>query len=174
MKKFEGKLIENYEYQPLNFESSTSVYNSDSEEFLDYVSANKIGSYGNDKVDGDPKYLYERPPVRYDSVDPELEILKHDYDDDVVVYGKLPKEAIKIPRFNHGTTTPDFIFMINRHGEKSYLIVETKAENMRIGDQQIQKIQKKYFDKLTNSGIYYQFTTNYQDIWNKIDELADK
>ncbi|ETO40630.1 hypothetical protein B808_429 [Fructilactobacillus florum 8D] len=45
---------------------------------------------------------------------------------------------------------------------------------MRIGDQQIQKIQKKYFDKLTNSGIYYQFTTNYQDIWNKIDELADK
>ena len=81
--------------------------------------------------------------------------MEHNYDNQkITVYGKLPKKAIKIPRYDHGTTTPDFIFKIEKEGEDpKYLMVETKAENLREDDSQIVKIQKTYFKQLNESGI---------------------
>lgn len=43
--------------------------------------------------------LYQIPPLRYDSVDPELPLLKYDYPQQVSVFGKLPKRAIQIPKY---------------------------------------------------------------------------
>ncbi|WP_262230443.1 VRR-NUC domain-containing protein, partial [Escherichia coli] len=75
---------------------------------------------------------------RYDSVDPELPLLKYDYPQQVSVFGKLPKRAIQIPKYTGGSTTPDFVYRIERQDADSvYLLVETKAENMRVGDQVI-------------------------------------
>ena len=42
-------------------------------------------------------------------------------------------------------------------------MVETKAENRRESDNQIVKIQEKYFEQLHESGIYYMMATSDQE-----------
>ena len=145
------------------------------DDFLDKVSASTIGVNSISAIEADDKYLYDRPPLRFDSDDPELEILEHNYDNQkITVYGKLPKQAIKIPRYDHGTTTPDFIFKIEKDGEEpKYLMVETKAENRRESDNQIVKIQEKYFEQLNESGIYYMMATSDQEVQEKLRRIQD-
>lgn len=164
-----------YHYEPLDFNASTSVYDYENDEFFDKISASTIGVNSISTVEADNKYLYDRPPLRFDSDDPELEILKHNYDNQkITVYGKLPKKAIKIPRYDHGTTTPDFIFKIEKEGEEpKYLMVETKAENRRESDNQIVKIQEKYFEQLNESGIYYMMATSDQEVQEKLRRIQD-
>ncbi len=66
----------------------------------------------------DPRSLYQIPPLRYDSVDPELPLLKYDYPQQVSVFGKLPKRAIQIPKYTGGST-PDFVYRIERQDADS-------------------------------------------------------
>ena len=51
--------------------------------------------------------------------------------------------------------------------DAKYLIVETKAENMRLGDKSIGEI-KKFFNTLDNLNIKYQLATSAQDVYNEI------
>lgn len=173
---FNNKLNEtiknSYSYEPLNFSASTSVYNAKKHEFVDSVPANTLGVYQSHSTT-DEKYLYDRPPLRYDSVDPELKILQRSYGPKISVFGKLPKKAIKIPRFDNGTTTPDFIFKIKHDGKPIYLIIETKAKNMRLGDEEIRIIQQKYFDHLKESGVYYQMATSEEEVHELINKLEN-
>lgn len=170
--QFNERIKTSYRYEPLNFSASTSIYNAKTQEFVDSVPASVLGIYQSDSID-DGKYLYDRPPLRYDSAYPELRILSHSYGPKISVFGKLPKKAIKIPRFDQGTTTPDFIFKIE-HGEQSlYLMIETKAENMRFDDANIGMIQAHYFKDLKNSGIYYQMATSEQAVHELINKLED-
>lgn len=170
--QFNERIKTSYSYEPLNFSSSTSIYNAKKQEFVDSVPASVLGVYQSDST-SDPTYLYDRPPLRYDSADPELKILKRSYGPKISVFGKLPKKAIKIPRFDNGTTTPDFIFKIE-HGKKPiYLVIETKAENMRLGDEEIHTIQQKYFDHLKESGVYYRMATSEQEVHDLINKLEN-
>ena len=170
-KRFNARIRNSYSYESLQFTSSTSIYDSKKQEFVNEISANDLGVYNDEYSTEDDKYLYDRPPLRYDSANPELKILKRTYDDNIVVFGKLPKRAIKIPRYDNGTTTPDFIFKIERERKSIYLVIETKAENMRLGDEEIRVIQKKYFDKLKDSGVYYRMATSEQEVHDLINKL---
>ena len=170
--QFNERSKTSYSYEPLDFSSSTSIYNAKKQEFVDSVPASVLGVYQSDST-SDPTYLYDRPPLRYDSADPELKILQRSYGPKISVFGKLPKKAIKIPRFDNGTTTPDFIFKIE-HGKKPiYLVIETKAENMRLGDEEIHTIQQKYFDHLKESGVYYRMATSEQEVHDLINKLEN-
>lgn len=172
-KRFNKRIKYSYRYEPLKFTSSTSIYNSKNKEFVDDIPANDLGIYSSDSTK-DEKYLYERPPLRYDSADPELKILKRTYDSKISVFGKLPKQAIKIPRYDKGTTTPDFIFLIKRENKKPiYLVVETKAENMRKDDDNIKVIQEKYFNHLKESGVYYRMATSEQEVHDLINKIEN-
>src|SRR5699024_3211874 len=170
-KRFNESIRNLYSYIPLRFSSSTSIYDSKKQEFIDEISANDLGVYNDEYSTEDDKYLYDRPPLRYDSANPELKIIKRTYDDNIVVFGKLPKRAIKIPRYDNGTSTPDFIFKIERKRKPIYLMIETKAENMRLGDQRIELIQKKYFEGLKDSGVYYHMATSEQEVHDLINKL---
>lgn len=171
---FNERIRNSYSYEPLQFTSSTSIYDAKKQTFVDEISANNLGIYSDEHSTKDSKYLYDRPPLRYDSTDPELKILKRTYDDKITVFGKLPKKAIKIPRYDKGTTTPDFIFKIERKQKPIYLIIETKAENMRLGDKEIQVIQKKYFDRLKASVVYYRMVTSEQEVHDLINKLENE
>lgn len=170
-KRFNERIKHAYHYVPLDFTSSTSIYDAKKNDFVDEISANDLGVYIDNHSTSDEKYLYDRPPLRYDSADPELKILKRTYGADITVFGKLPKRAIKIPRYDNGTTTPDFIFKIERKRKPIYLIIETKAENMRLDDKEIRVIQQKYFDQLKESGVYYQMATSEQEVHDLINKL---
>ncbi|GET19689.1 type III restriction-modification system endonuclease [Ligilactobacillus agilis] len=172
-KRFNETIRDAYSYVPLQFTSSTSVYDSKKQKFVDEISANDLGVYNDEYSTEDDKYLYDRPPLRYDSANPELKILKRTYGDNITVFGKLPKRAIKIPRYDNGTTTPDFIFKIEREGKSIYLMVETKAENMRLGDQRIKLIHKKYFEELKDSGVYYGMATSEQKVHEWLNKLEN-
>lgn len=170
--RFNFRFKNNYHYIPLQFSASTSVYDYEKNDFVDKVSANDIGIHS---IDGqsDDLYLYDRPPLRYDSEHPELDILRRNYQNQKVsVYGKLPKKSIKIPRYDHGTTTPDFIFKIETQNQSpKYLIIETKSENRRESDNQIVQIQKKYFEELHESNIYYKMATSAQEVQEAIYQI---
>lgn len=170
--QFNERIKTSYSYEPLAFSASTSIYNAQKHEFVDSVPASVLGVYQSDSTT-DEKYLYDRPPLRYDSADPELKILKRTYGPKISVFGKLPKKAIKIPRFDNGTTTPDFIFKIEHSNKPIYLVIETKAENMRLGDEEIRIIQQKYFDQLKESGVYYKMATSEQEVHDLINKLEN-
>lgn len=160
-KRFEEKYSQSYEYKKLDFSATTTIYDSEMSEFKDWVDANYLGTNVENNIQTEKRFLYERPPVRYDSVTPELELLKRNYDKNVTVFGNLPKKAIQVPKYTGGTTTPDFVYMIETDEQDAkYLIVETKAENMRIGDKSIGEIQKNFFNTLDNLNIKYQLATS--------------
>ncbi|MCD2255152.1 type III restriction-modification system endonuclease [Lactobacillus sp. CC-MHH1034] len=170
--QFNERIKTSYSYEPLDFSTSTSIYNAKKQEFVDSIPASVLGVYQANST-SDEKYLYDRPPLRYDSADPELKILKRSYGPKISVFGKLPKKAIRIPRFDNGTTTPDFIFKIEHGNNPTYLVIETKAENMRLGDEEIHIIQQKYFDQLKESGVYYRMATSEQEVHDLINKLEN-
>lgn len=173
-KRFEEKYSQSYEYKKLDFSATTTIYDSEISEFKDWVDANYLGTNVENNIQTEERFLYERPPVRYDSVTPELELLKRNYDKNVTVFGNLPKKAIQVPKYTGGTTTPDFVYMIETDEQDAkYLIVETKAENMRLGDKSIGEIQKNFFNTLDNLNIKYQLATSAQDVYNEIKKLDD-
>ncbi|MDT1108778.1 type III restriction-modification system endonuclease [Staphylococcus pseudintermedius] len=173
-KRFEEKYSQSYEYKKLDFSATTTIYDSEMSEFKDWVDANYLGTNVENNIQTEKRFLYERPPVRYDSVTPELELLKRNYDKNVTVFGNLPKKAIQVPKYTGGTTTPDFVYMIETDEQDAkYLIVETKAENMRIGDKSIGEIQKNFFNTLDNLNIKYQLAASAQDVYNEIKKLDD-
>ncbi|MFS1664419.1 type III restriction-modification system endonuclease [Streptococcus sp. zg-JUN1979] len=170
--EFEKTYSQSYCYEALDFQARTSIFDPKDNTFVDSLNANLLGVHKLDTIPKDARNLYETPPVYYDSVHPEKDLLTRGYEKAVTVFGKLPKSAIKIPKFTGGTTTPDFIYVLEKEDDSSiYLLVEGKADNMRERDQQIIKVQETFFKQLDKYHIEYQVATDPQDVYNKIDHL---
>ena len=175
--RFDERFAQRYAYQPLEFQASTSIFDSERQVFKADLPAEILGTLTDDSAIDDKRYLYELPPLRYDSADPELALLKHRYPEKVTVFGKLPKQAIQVPKYTGGTTTPDFVYMIEREDASSvYLLVETKAENMRVGDRVILEAQRKFFEMLRNNAVNVEFAeaTTAQAVYEKINTLIKR
>lgn len=84
----------------------------------------------NDVID-DGRQLYEIPPLRYDSANPERELLKRGYDSNIISFGKLPKKAIQVPKYMGGTTTPDFVYIVEREDETRLFISRNQGGRLR-------------------------------------------
>lgn len=171
-RRFDNKFAQLYSYQPLDFQASTSIYDATQDQFKEEVAADYLGVMVDENAMNDERYLYELPPMRYDSVNPERDLLRHKYTDKVTVFGKLPKKAIQVPKYTGGTTTPDFIYMIEREDDSNvYLLVETKAENMRVDDERIIEVQRKFFEE---HNVEFQMATSAQQVYSKIRKLANE
>ncbi len=174
--RFDARFAQSYVYAPLAFQASTSIFDSERQAFKDDVTAEILGKSTDNSAINDARYLYELPPLRYDSADPELALLRHNYPSKVTVFGKLPKRAIQVPKYTGGTTTPDFVYLIEREDASHvYLLVETKAENMRVGDQAIVEVQRKFFDMLKQQALNVEFAeaTSAQAVYEKINGLIE-
>ncbi|RXI96310.1 type III restriction-modification system endonuclease [Anaerobacillus alkaliphilus] len=173
-KRFDEVFAQSYEYKKLEFRARTSIFNPETDNFIDDINAEVIGVNIDQHAHEDNRYLYELPPMRYDSVTPERELLRHRYNDKVTVFGKLPRRAIQVPKYTGGSTTPDFIYMIEKEDETSvYLLVETKAENMRLEDKRIIDIQKKFFDSLKEDHVEFEEVTSAQQVYSTIRKLTE-
>ena len=175
-RRFDARFAQSYHYHPLDFQASTSIYDAEANDFKDDILASLIGVKEEHNVVADNRQLYEIPPLRYDSEKPEKELLKYGYDQKVVAFGKLPKRAIQVPKYTGGSTTPDFIFMVEKEDDMHvYLLVETKAEGagMRLSDEQIIKIQEKFFGQLEEFGVEYQVATSAQEVYNKLLKVVN-
>lgn len=170
-RRFNEVFSQAYEYRKLNFYARTSIYNPETDTFFDTVNAEVLGTNIDSHSSKEDRYLYENPPMRYDSIDPERDLLRHEYHEKVTVFGKLPKRSIQVPKYTGGSTTPDFVYLIEKNNEKVYLLIETKAENMRIDDQKIIEIQKKFFNQLGKNNVQFEEATNPQHVYSAIQKL---
>ncbi len=101
------------------------------------------------------KYLYE--DVRYDSP-LELNNIKTNIDDKIEVFGKIPKNSIRIPKIDGATCSPDFMYVVkdkNGNTKKMNLVVESKndknREQLRKTEELTEKYMRKYFECLEKS-----------------------
>ncbi|MCM1572079.1 VRR-NUC domain-containing protein, partial [Latilactobacillus sakei] len=102
-------------------------------------------------------------------------LLRRDYGANVISFGKLPKKAIQIPKYTGGSTTPDFVYIVEKpDNTKVYLLVETKAEGSgkRISDTQIMAIQKEFFGQLKENGVAYKVATTAEDVFTKLRGIS--
>lgn len=170
-KRFNEVYKQLYKYEILDFRASTSIYDANSNDFIDEISSGLIGKNSSDSILIDGRDLYNRPPIFFDSVNPEKLLLEHNYSKQVITFGKLPKNAIRVPKYIGGTTTPDFIYVVEKEeGKVVYLIVETKAENMRVDDQNILQIQEKFFKEI-GGNVEYIEATNTKEVYEKLREI---
>lgn len=63
-----------------------------------------------------------------DSEIPESDIAKIIPDNEIKVFGKIPRRAIQVPTYTGGTTTPDFVFAANNG---LYILIEAKSNDLR-------------------------------------------
>lgn len=173
--EFEKTYSQSYHYEALDFQARTSIFNPKDNTFVESVSSGLLGvNQVEEKIPNADKSLYDMPPVYYDSVHPEKDLLTRGYGNGVTVFGKLPKSAIKLPKFTGGTTTPDFIYVLEKGDTSSiYLLVEGKAEDKRESDRLVIQGQEKFFEQLDKFKIEYQLAIDAQDVYQKIDDLLN-
>ena len=135
----------------------TSLTNSDGS-LKNNIAINNIGIL---KIDGTPqeKYLYDS--IAYDSEIEKNNILEEI--EEVTVFGKIPKNSIRIPVANGGTYSPDFMYLIDKGNDNKEMSLIIESKNV-ISKQDIRgtenyKIEcaKKLFNDLKKEGININF-----------------
>lgn len=167
-KQFREHFAQKYEYNPLNFKATTTLMNANGE-FVESVKQNLLGIEDGYDLSVEENYLYESK--HYDS-SIEKTILQDKPVSEVVVFGKLPKNSIRVPTYTGGTTSPDFIYAIESQNKvKINLFVEAKSDNKRESDEIAIASQRKLLPQIPN--VAWKEITN-QRINNIIKELLAK
>ncbi|GHV23560.1 type III restriction endonuclease EcoPI subunit R [Planctomycetales bacterium] len=170
-REFQRVFQQKYTYRALDFSARTSVFDAGGTLRAE-LDAGAVGTNEARDVKDDVRNLYA-PPFRFDS-ELEHEVLKLEQRDEVVVFGKLPRRSIKVPTYTGGTTTPDFVFAIQREGEADislHLIVETKPNDVRGAEQIAIAAQKKAFDQIL--GVKWDLAIYASDVEGMLTLLID-
>lgn len=137
------------------------------------------GRIGTKFIEGTPstKYLYD--VYAFDSPLEKDNILV-DGIDEIVVYGKIPRNSISIPTITGQTYSPDFMYVVKKNtGEKVLnIIVETKHVENQSTLRGIEKVKienaKVFFNQLSIDGYKVEFKEqiNNKKIKAIIDEVV--
>jgi type III restriction enzyme len=171
---FELKFIETYKqrfmYQSLDYTAQTSLFKDG--DFVSELNQSYLGSNVANDIEYDKaRYLYDK--VVYDS-EIEHKVLKVDPPEHVIVYGKLPRESIKLPTYTGGTTSPDFVY--TTRGQKPddiylHFVVETKSDNPRLSDNIAVAAQKKAFEYI-GANIKWELVTDVASFYNDLKKMV--
>lgn len=133
------------------------------------------GRIGTKIIPGEPmeKYLYDvmayDSPLEKDNIQSKI--------DEVVVFGKIPRNSIRIPTINGGTYSPDFMYVVkNKDGSKELnIVVETKdvesTKDLRFIEVDKIKYAEVFFNKLKLDGYNVNFKTQIRG--KKIKSIID-
>lgn len=142
-KVFEEEFSQKFEYNKLDFTANTSLIRNG--EFVEEVSKSALGAFSSTEIEVDDRNLWNE--ICYDSVNPEMEISKIKPAEKVLVFGKIPQRAIRIPLFTGGTTSPDFIYAIkNDKNIEIDLFIEAKPENLKGSDKIVINSQETFLN----------------------------
>lgn len=160
------KLLKKFSYKSLDVDSketSLTDYNGD---VLNKVSQGVLGIHRDENSEVPKRFIYDS--VVYDSPKEKQTLLKSDIDE-VVVFGKIPRRSIQIPLFIGGTTSPDFMYVINSGKDKYEInfVVETKDmddyKGLRRGEDYRIKSAQKFFETLKKEGLNVVFKKQLKD-----------
>ena len=165
-KYLDDKLLKKFSYKSLDVDSKETSLTDYNGNVLDKVSQGVLGIHRDENVDVPKRFIYDS--VVYDSPKEKQTLLRSDIDE-VVVFGKIPRRSIQIPLFIGGTTSPDFMYVINS-GKDSYeinFIVETKDmgdhKGLRRGEEYRIKSAQKFFETLKEEGLNVVFKKQLKD-----------
>lgn len=165
-KYLDEKLLKKFSYKSLDVDSketSLTDYNGD---VLNKVSQGVLGIHRDENSEVPKRFIYDS--VVYDSPKEKQTLLKSDIDE-VVVFGKIPRRSIQIPLFIGGTTSPDFMYVINSGKDKYEInfVVETKDmddyKGLRRGEDYRIKSAQKFFETLKKEGLNVVFKKQLKD-----------
>lgn len=167
-------LEENLVYRKINLSvHPTELTNLDGS--LKAVSAYKLGTKYSDKPTPD-KYLYEE--LYYDSN--ECDTISENIES-IVVFGKIPKESIRIPVIGGHTYSPDFAYVVKGKDKTTrlHLVLESKNKDEKdLSSNEKMKINlaNRFFNTINDSGIKVVFETQYKGISVKsiVDGIRNK
>lgn len=163
---FEKTFSKRYCYNSLDFTANTSLIHNG--EWVDEISKTLLGKFSSDEIEVNERNLWDE--ICYDSIEPEMKISKINPDGKVIVFGKIPQRAIRIPLFNGGTTSPDFIYAIRKeNGIEVNLFIEAKSENIKGSEHIAIDGQKTFYKNIDN--IQWEKVTSAQEVESIIQEL---
>jgi type III restriction enzyme len=157
--KFNETFATKYEYCSLNFAAQTSIYKNGS--FAEELEIGVVGNNLANDIEDDKRNLYEKP-LAYDSkIEHEVEQIKTP--NEIVVFGKIPRRAIKVPTYTGGSTSPDFIYATQKNGKTDLtLLIETKAKDMRGAEKIAIEAQRRLFKNI--DGVKWELATSKRDV----------
>lgn len=164
-KVFEEEFSQKFEYNKLDFTANTSLIRNG--EFVEEISKSSLGAFSSTEIEVDDRNLWNE--ICYDSVNPEMEISKIKPAKKVLVFGKIPQRAIRIPLFTGGTTSPDFIYAIkNDKNIEIDLFIEAKPENLKGSDKIVINSQKTFLNTVKTE---WRKVTSAEEVESIIKEL---
>ncbi|MDR0580339.1 MAG: type III restriction-modification system endonuclease [Campylobacteraceae bacterium] len=167
-KEFMEKFAQKYSYQSLDYTANTSLLKNG--DFVSEVAECDVGGKEEVGVAIGQNYLWSKALVDSEI---EKEIIENSADNRILVFGKIPKKAIRVPTYTGGTTTPDFIYAIKDGGDKVKinLFVEAKSQNMRDTDKIAVFGQEKFFENIEEN-VRWKKITQSNEINDMINKLA--
>jgi type III restriction enzyme len=172
-KEFVEKFAQKYSYQSLNFTANTSLLKGGN--FVNEIAESDVGSKEASGVAVGQNYLWSK--ILVDS-EIEKEIIQHSTSDKILVFGKIPRKAIRVPTYTGGTTTPDFVYAIknDKDAVKVNLFVEAKSQNMRDSEKIAVRGQERFFEQMRNQNENVEWIMetyeNISTLTAKLQELA--
>lgn len=175
-KWLDEKLVKNFSYKALNIDVKETSLTDRNGNVVEELSQGVLGIYRDENVDVPERFLYNA--VIYDSPKERDTLIKSDIEK-VTVFGKIPRRSIQIPSFNGGTTSPDFMYVIDSKDGNPQLnfIVETKdmrdERSLRYEEKLRIKSAEKFFETMKENGINVVFRKQLKndDIVAMINEL---
>ena len=152
------ELFKRFTYKKTNLPIHPTSLTSENGKIKDTI---VLGNVGTSRIDGTPQERYLYDTIAFDSDIEKGNILEQITE--VTVFGKIPKNSIKIPVANGGTYSPDFMYLIEKTDGSSELnlIIESKdvKTEKALRNQEEYKINcaKKLFDQLEKEGINIKF-----------------
>lgn len=160
------KLLKKLSYKPLDVDSKETSLTDYNGNVLEQVSQGILGIHRDDTVDVPERFIYDS--IVYDSPKERQTLLTSDIEE-VVVFGKIPRKSIQIPLFTGGTTSPDFMYVINSEegGYEMNFVVETKDmdndKGLRRDEEYRIKSAERFFKTLKNEGLNVVFKKQLRD-----------
>lgn len=151
----EQSFLERFSYSRIDgIVGSTPLTDADGLPLESIVQGN-IGIHRDDKATVPEKFLYDT--FIYDSPK-EHDTIRDSKLDEVIVFGKIPRNSIKVPLYFGGSTSPDFMYVLKRDGRLSLnFIVETKdvekRSDMRESEQLKMKAAKRFFESMSSEAF---------------------
>ncbi len=171
IKKYQERIaaimLEKIEYKKVDIPiHPTALTNVDGT--LKKIAAHTIGTKYVDAIPQD-KYLYNE--LFYDSNE---NLTINEKINEVIVFGKIPKNSVRIPVINGQTYSPDFAYLVkfNDGSKRLNIVIESKNKEARfLSDDEKDKIKlaNKFFETINDTGIKVVFEKQLRN--KKVSEI---
>ena len=175
---FEEAFLKRFSYKALNVESLETALTDINGEVKEKIVQGTVGIIRDDSLFVPENFLYDK--VVFDSPK-EKDTVQHSNVDEVVVFGKIPRRSVQVPLYFGGTTSPDFMYVIQRDDKfEINFIVETKdidKESSLRGSEKLRIASaKKFFEELKKDGVSVSFEPQLKsdDIITMINRLISE